>query len=46
MSGKPIVLLSAQRKLLDDITNEDVNQFLSSLLADGREVVRRVKSKR
>ena len=40
MSGKPIMTWSEQRKALQHIRREGVNQFLKALLTDGRVVAR------
>ncbi len=45
-STQPIFSLSDQMKVLESIRFEDVNRFLRSLLADGREVTRLVAAER
>jgi len=46
MSAKPAFTLEDQVNAVEDIRLEDVNEFLKSLLSDGREVTRLVSAER
>ena len=46
MSAAPIFTLEDQMNAVEDVRLEDVNEFLKSLLSDGREVTRLVRAER
>jgi predicted Zn-dependent peptidase len=46
MSATPVFTLEDQINAVEDVRLEDVNEFLKSLLADGREVTRLVSAER
>lgn len=46
MTAKPVFSLEDQVNAVEDVRLEDVNEFLKSLLADGREVTRLVSAER